>query len=47
MAEHEQAEKKAAGQYQFTDINATGPGDGTPMLLARAHPHGAAIDWIV
>ncbi|MFM2302396.1 MAG: hypothetical protein RLZZ84_2132 [Pseudomonadota bacterium] len=26
---------------------AGGPGDGTPTLLARAHPHGAAIDWIV
>jgi hypothetical protein len=23
------------------------PGGGEPVLLARAHPHGAAIDWLV
>ncbi|MBS0255760.1 MAG: DUF2332 domain-containing protein [Proteobacteria bacterium] len=23
------------------------PGDGEPSLLARAHPHGASVDWLV
>ena len=23
------------------------PGDGEPVMLARAHPHGASVDWRV